>query len=79
MNKAQSKQFDELIKQSREMHDFWFKSDNPKRPTRAERVDDMLLKFDQGRFLMRTSYWLIGGLILLAANFEKVQNFVLRR
>jgi hypothetical protein len=65
--------------QLKDMHDFWFKSDNPNRPTRAERVDDMLQKFEQGRFLMRTSYWLIGGLIFLAANFERVQDFVMRR
>ena len=79
MNKSQIAMLEQLAIESKRHDDFWFKSDNPKRPTRAERVDDMLLKFDQGRFLMRTSYWLIGGLILLAANFEKVQNFVLRR
>ncbi len=79
MNEKQIETLEKLAEQSKELHDFWFKTDNPNRPTRATRFDSLILQYDQGRFLARTGFWLVGGLIFLAANFERVQNFVLRR
>ncbi len=74
MNKAQE---NKLILQSQEMHDFWFKSDNPTKPTRAVKFDEIVLNWDQGRFLLRTSYWLGGAAIAIGATFESVRDWAM--
>ena len=61
-----------------EMYDFWHKPDIIGSPTRAKRVDDLLKSFDQGRFLIRTTYWLMGAVVIVAINFEKVREFFWR-
>ena len=60
------------------MHAFWHESDIEGNPTRAQRVDTLLTQVDQGRFLVRTGFWLVAFLVFVAANFEKVRSFVWR-
>jgi len=60
------------------MYRFWHEADIAGNPTRARRVDDLLKNFDNGRFLVRTTFWLMSGAVIIAINFEKVREFLWR-
>lgn len=61
-----------------EMYAFWHESDVDGSDNRGHRVDALLTQVDQGRFLVRTTFWLVATLVFVAANFEKVRGFVWR-
>ena len=66
------------VQKINEMYSFWHESDTDGVPSRGARVDILLRQVDQGRFLVRTGFWFFATLVFIAANFEKVKNFVWR-
>jgi hypothetical protein len=50
-----------------ELHRFWMVPQGPKRPSRAEEIDQLLAGVRAGRFSVRAILWLAGAALSIGA------------
>lgn len=76
MTPEQSKKLDEAVQMSREIHDFWLKSDREGKPTRADQVDELLALLRAGTLSATVFMRLCAFIILVGTVVAAVRGLM---
>lgn len=66
---------DKEREQLQQLHDFFMKPPVPGKPTRAQRIDDVLTAVTSGKMTMRVILWAAGALVAVGAAWSQLKGW----